>query len=54
MSPESSSTPRPPSVGISIIPDSGTGELKGLTGDGSLDAKGGPNGTYELDYALDG
>jgi hypothetical protein len=41
-------------ITFSIIPKSGTGELAGITGDGSLDAKGGPNGTYELDYALDG
>jgi len=41
-------------ITFSIIPDSGTGELRGITGDGSLDAKGGPNGTYEIDYTLDG
>ena len=41
-------------ITFSIIPDSGTGELKGITGDGSLDAKGGASGTYQLDYTLDG
>jgi hypothetical protein len=40
-------------ITFSIIPDSGTGELRGITGDGSLVAKGGPKGTYELDYTLD-
>ena len=38
---------------FSIIPGSGTGELSGIAGDGSLVAKGGPKGTYELDYTLD-
>ena len=41
-------------ITFSIIADSGTGGLKGITGDGSLVAKGGPQGTYELDYTLDG
>jgi hypothetical protein len=40
-------------ITFSIVPDSATGELAGITGDGSLVAKGGPSGTYELDYALD-
>ncbi len=40
-------------ITFSIIPDSGTGELAGITGDGSLDAKGGPSGTYELNYTLE-
>ena len=40
-------------IAFSIIPDSGTGELKGISGDGSLVAKGGPSGTYELSYTLD-
>lgn len=40
-------------ITFSIVPDSGTGELTGITGDGRLVAKGGPNGTYELDYTLD-
>ena len=41
-------------IKFSIVPNSGTGALTGITGDGSLVAKGGPNGTYELDYRLDG
>ena len=41
-------------ITFSIIPTSGTGELTGIAGDGSLVAKGGPKGTYELDYTLDG
>ena len=41
-------------ITFSIIPNSGTGELTGITGDGSLVAKGGPEGTYELDYTFDG
>ena len=41
-------------ITFSIVPNSGTGELTGITGDGTLVAKGGPNGTYELDYTLDG
>ena len=35
------------------IHGSGTGELRGITGDGSLVAKGGPKATYELDYTLE-
>ena len=41
-------------VSFSIIPGSGTGELSGIVGDGRLVAEGGPNGTYELDYTLEG
>jgi hypothetical protein len=40
-------------ITFSIIPGSGTGQLKGIAGSGSLIAKGGPEGTYELDYALE-
>ena len=40
-------------ISFSIIPGSGTEGLSGITGDGSLVAKGGPKGTYELDYTLD-
>jgi hypothetical protein len=40
------------SITFSIVQDSGTGELSGITGSGTLVAKGGPNGTYELDYTL--
>ena len=39
-------------IAFSIIPGSGTGELSGIAGDGSLVAKGGPTGTYELDYTF--
>jgi hypothetical protein len=40
-------------IAFSIIAGSGTGQLSGITGDGSLVAKGGPKGTYEVDYSLD-
>ena len=40
-------------ISFSIIPGSGTDQLSGIRGDGSLVAKGGPKGTYELDYTLD-
>ena len=40
-------------ISFSIIPGSGTDQLRGIAGDGSLVAKGGPQGTYELDYTLD-
>ena len=36
----------------SIIPASGTGDLKNITGSGAFDAPGGPKATYELDYDL--
>lgn len=36
----------------SIIPASGTGDLKDITGSGTFDAPGGPKATYELDYNL--
>ncbi len=36
----------------SIVDDSGTGDLAGITGTGSFDAPGGPKATYELDYEL--
>jgi uncharacterized protein DUF3224 len=38
----------------SIVGNSGTGELAGITGTGSFDAPGGPTATYELDYELGG
>jgi uncharacterized protein DUF3224 len=41
-------------IGFSIIAGSGTGQLSGIAGHGSLVAEGGPHGTYELDYSLDG
>jgi hypothetical protein len=40
-------------VSFSIVPGSGMGELSGIVGDGRLDAEGGANGTYELDYTLE-
>ena len=33
-----------------VIPGSGTGELAGIGGDGTFEAPGGPEATYELDY----
>jgi hypothetical protein len=36
----------------SIVAESGTDELAGITGTGSFDAPGGPQATYELDYEL--
>lgn len=36
-----------------IIAGSGTGELVGIAGRGSLIAKGGPKGTYELEYSFE-
>ena len=35
-----------------VIPGSGTGELAGIGGEGSFEAPGGPQVTYELDYHL--
>lgn len=35
-----------------VVPGSGTGELAGITGEGSFDAPGGPEASYELDYNL--
>jgi hypothetical protein len=40
-------------ITFSIIAGSGTGRLGGIAGAGRLVAKGGPTGTYELDYTLD-
>ncbi len=37
-----------------VVEGSGTGELAGITGDGEMEAPGGPGGTYRLDYALSG
>jgi uncharacterized protein DUF3224 len=36
----------------SVIPDSGTGELAGIRGEGSFHAPGGPEATYNLEYRL--
>jgi hypothetical protein len=38
----------------SIVPGSGTGELRCLRGDGTSIAPHGPKGTYTLEYDLDG
>lgn len=35
-----------------VIPGSGTGGLAGITGEGSFDAPGGPEATYQLEYRL--
>jgi hypothetical protein len=40
-------------ISLSIIPGSGTSQLRGIAGDGSLIAKDGPTRTYELHYSLD-
>lgn len=36
-----------------IIPGSGTGELAGITGEGTFEAPGGPEVAYKLEYRLD-
>ena len=36
----------------SVIPSSGTDDLKGITGTGTFEAPGGPKATYALDYEL--
>ena len=36
-----------------VISGSGTGEVAGITGEGSFNAPGGPEVEYELDYQLD-
>jgi hypothetical protein len=38
---------------LRILAGTGTGALRGLRGDGSFVAEGGPNGTMTLDYELD-
>lgn len=40
-------------ITFKIIAGSGTGDLAGITGEGRLIAKGGPKGTYSLDYSTD-
>lgn len=35
-----------------VVPGSGTGELAGIGGEGSFEAPGGPEVTYELEYHL--
>jgi hypothetical protein len=42
-----------PSLVITVVPDSGVGELEGLTGTMSIDVAGGKH-SYVLDYALPG
>jgi Protein of unknown function (DUF3224) len=36
-----------------IVEGTGTGDLKGIKGEGSFSAKGGPKGTLTLEYSLD-
>ena len=36
----------------SVIPSSGTDDLKGITGTGTFEAPGGPKATYALDYEV--
>jgi hypothetical protein len=38
----------------SVIPRSGSGDLKRIAGSGAFNAPGGPKATYELDYELKG
>ena len=38
---------------IKIIEGTGTGDLKGIKGEGSFSAKGGPKGSLVLEYSLD-
>ena len=40
-------------IELTVIKDSGTGDLAGITGHGTLIAPGGAEGTYQLDYELD-
>lgn len=42
-----------PQLSVTVVPDSGTGELAGLVGTMRIDASGGRH-AYELDYTLDG
>jgi hypothetical protein len=37
----------------SIVPDSGTGELAGISGEGQFEAPHGPKATYRLEYAME-
>ena len=39
-------------ITLTVIDGSGTNDLAGISGSGRLDAPGGPEGTYELDYEL--
>jgi hypothetical protein len=40
-------------IAFTIIPGSGTDDLTGISGEGHLVAKGGPAGTYDLEYRLE-
>ena len=40
-----------PQLSVTVVPDSGTGELTGLTGSMKINIEGG-NHTYEFDYSL--
>lgn len=39
-------------IELTVIEGTGTADLAGISGSGRLDAPGGPEGTYELDYEL--
>ncbi len=39
-------------ITLTVIDGSGTNDLTGIRGNGRLDAPGGPEGTYELEYEL--
>ena len=40
-------------IRLTVVPGSGTGELVGIDGTGSMTAPGGPEGTYELQYTIE-
>jgi Protein of unknown function (DUF3224) len=40
-------------IAWTVVADSGTGGLAGISGTGQMTAPGGRTGTYELDYTLD-
>ena len=40
-------------IDFTIIPGSGTDDLAGIAGEGHLETKGGPSGTYDLEYRLE-
>jgi Protein of unknown function (DUF3224) len=37
-----------------VVEGSGSGDLAGITGEGGMEAPGGPGGTYRLDYSVEG
>jgi hypothetical protein len=40
-------------IRMTVVPGSGTGDLVGIAGAGSMSAPGGPTGTYELRYTIE-